>query len=273
MEGRGLAVDGAGGRPGSAPGELVLADLVRGERGGPRGAAEERDEMGGPAPGGALGPELSHLVVLEVGVAELAQGRPLGAEGARGRRRRGGGTGGGGRAGLVRGHGLGPSLVAAAGRRRPSTFALVGATGKRNLRGRRHGESKRLAFEVVLAGAHEAPGGMAGRRLHAPLRSCSMAGELARVTTRGAREASVRALARCAAAVSAIPACQDRHGRWPGHREPPWILASRCTAGCAGASPGHGRAWQGLAGRTWARREGRRTPSAHRRPAQSPDVW
>ena len=178
------------------------------------------------------------------------------AERARGQCRRGGGIG---RAGLVRGHGLGPSVVAAAGRRRPSTFALVGATGKRNLRGRRHGESTRLAFGVVLAGAHEAPGGMAGRRRHAPLRSCSMAGELARVTTRGAREASVRALARCAAAVRAIPACQDRHGRWPGHREPPWILASRCTAGCAGASPGHGRAWQGLAGRPWARRAGRRT--------------
>ena len=52
----------------------------------------------------------------------------------------GGGTGGGGRAGLVRGHGRGPSLVAAAGRRRPSTFALVGATGKRNVRRRRHGD-------------------------------------------------------------------------------------------------------------------------------------
>ena len=39
--------------------------------------------MGDPAAGGALGPELPDLVVLEVGVAELAQGRPLGAEGAR----------------------------------------------------------------------------------------------------------------------------------------------------------------------------------------------
>ena len=61
MEGRGLPVDGAGGRPGSAPGELILADLVRGERGGPRGAAEERGEMGDPAAGGALGPELGQL--------------------------------------------------------------------------------------------------------------------------------------------------------------------------------------------------------------------
>ena len=42
MEGRGLAIDGAGGRPGGAPGELILADLVRGERAGPRGAAEKR---------------------------------------------------------------------------------------------------------------------------------------------------------------------------------------------------------------------------------------
>ena len=55
VEGRGLPVDGAGGRPGGAPGELVLADLVRGQRGGPRGAAEERGEMGGAAAGGANG--------------------------------------------------------------------------------------------------------------------------------------------------------------------------------------------------------------------------
>ena len=107
MEGRGLPVDGAGGRPGGAPGELVLADLVRGERAGPRGAAEEGGEMGDPATGGAVGPELPHLIVLEVGVAEISQGRPLGAERARERRRRAGVTGGGGRAGLVRGHGLG----------------------------------------------------------------------------------------------------------------------------------------------------------------------
>ena len=83
VEGRGLAIDGAGGRPGGAPGELVLADLIGGQRGGPRVAAEEGDEMGDPAAGGALGPELPDLVVLEVGVAELSQGRPLGAERAR----------------------------------------------------------------------------------------------------------------------------------------------------------------------------------------------
>ena len=87
MEGRGLPVDGAGGRPGGAPGELILADLVRGERGGPRGAAEERGEMGDPAAGGAVGPELPDLIVLEVGVAEISQGRPLGAVRARERRR------------------------------------------------------------------------------------------------------------------------------------------------------------------------------------------
>ena len=137
VEGRGLPVDGAGGRPGGAPGELVLADLVRGQRGGPRVAAEERGEMGGAAASGAVGPELPDLVVLEVGVAEIAQGRPLGAERARRRCRRAGGTGGGGRAGLVRGHGLGPSLVAAAGRRRPSTFALVAGTVKGMVQGRR----------------------------------------------------------------------------------------------------------------------------------------
>ena len=94
VEGRGLAIDGAGGRAGGAPGELVLADLIGGQRGGVRVAAEEGDEMGDPAAGGARGPELPDLVVLEVGVAELAQGRPLGAEGARGRRRRVGGVSG-----------------------------------------------------------------------------------------------------------------------------------------------------------------------------------
>ena len=93
VEGRGLPVDGAGGRPGGAPGELILADLVRGQRGGPRGAAEEGGEMGGPAASGAVGPELPDLVVLEVGVAEISQGRPLGAECARGRCRRAGASG------------------------------------------------------------------------------------------------------------------------------------------------------------------------------------
>ena len=88
VERRGLPVDGAGGRPGGAPGELVLADLVRGERGSPCIAAEERGKTGGPAAGGALGPELPDMVVLEVGVDEIAQGRSLGAERARGRRRR-----------------------------------------------------------------------------------------------------------------------------------------------------------------------------------------
>ena len=129
VEGRGLAIDGAGGRPGGAPGELVLADLIRGQRGGPRVAAEEGDEMGDPAAGGALGPELPHVVVLEVGVAELAQGRPLGAEGARGRCRCAGCAGGAGRAGLVRGHGRGPSCRGGRGRAaRRSTLALGGAT-------------------------------------------------------------------------------------------------------------------------------------------------
>ena len=56
--------------PVAAPGELVLADLIGGQRGGLRLAAEEGDEMGDPVAGGALGPELPDLVVLEVGVAE-----------------------------------------------------------------------------------------------------------------------------------------------------------------------------------------------------------
>ena len=127
VEGRGLAIDGAGGRPGGAPGELVLADLIGGQRGGVRVATEARGEMDDPAAGGARGPELPHVVVLEVGVAELAQGRPLGAEGARGQRRRAGGTGGAGRAGVVRGHGRGPSCLAAAGGRPVGPPSLWGA--------------------------------------------------------------------------------------------------------------------------------------------------
>ena len=88
VEGRGLPVDRAGGGPGGTPGELVLADLVRGERAGPRLAAEEGGEMGDPAAGGAVGPELPDLIVLEVGVAEISQGRSLGAERVRRRCRR-----------------------------------------------------------------------------------------------------------------------------------------------------------------------------------------
>ena len=78
VERRGLPVDGAGGGPGGAPGQLVLADLVGGQRGGPRGATEEGGEMGGPAASGALGSELPNLIVLEVGVDEISQGRPPG---------------------------------------------------------------------------------------------------------------------------------------------------------------------------------------------------
>ena len=109
VEGRGLPIDGAGGRPGGAPGELILADLIRGHGGGPRGAAEEGGEMGGPAASGAVGSELPDLVVLEIGVDKVPQGRPLGAERARGRHRRAWVTGGDGRDGFGRGHGRGSS--------------------------------------------------------------------------------------------------------------------------------------------------------------------
>ena len=143
MEGRGLPVDGAGGRPGGAAGELVLADLVRGQRGSPCGAAEERGEMGGPAAGGTVGPELPDQVVLEVGVDEVPQGRPLRAECARGRCRRAGGVGAGWPSRFVWVHGRGSSFPAATGRGRPSTFALGGATGKGNVRRRRDGDGTR----------------------------------------------------------------------------------------------------------------------------------
>ena len=136
VEGRGFAIDGAGGRPGGAPGELVLADLIRGQGGGVRVAAKEDDEMGDPAAGGARGPELPDVVVLEIGVAELAQGRPLGAEGARGRRRRVGGIGSAGRT-RCRARSWQRSLLSGGRGRaaRRSTLALGGATGKRNVRG------------------------------------------------------------------------------------------------------------------------------------------
>ena len=170
VEGRGFAIDGAGGRPGSAPGELVLADLVRGERGGPRGAAEERSEMGGAAAGGAVGPELPDQVVLEVGVAEISQGRPLEAERARQRRagdvgaeghekcrpnrltpagsscnnaarqRRAGDVGAGWPSRFVWVHGRGSSFPAATGGGRRSTFALAGRIGKWNVRRRTDGD-------------------------------------------------------------------------------------------------------------------------------------
>ena len=96
--------------------------------------------MGGPAASGAVGPELPDVVVLEVGVAEISQGRPLGAEGARWRCRAGGNRGWRSirfRAGSWTRFLL---VVAAAGGRRPSTFALVGRTGKGNVRRRRDGD-------------------------------------------------------------------------------------------------------------------------------------
>ena len=40
VEGRGLPINGTGGRPGGAPGPLILAHLVGGERGGPRVSSE-----------------------------------------------------------------------------------------------------------------------------------------------------------------------------------------------------------------------------------------
>ena len=138
VEGRGFAIDGAGGRPGSAPGELVLADLVGGQGGGPRGAAEERGEMGGAAAGGAVGPELPDQVVLEVGVAETSQGRPLEAE--RARQRRAGDVGAGWPSRFVWVHGRGSSFPAATGGDRRSTFALAGRIGKWNVRRRTDGD-------------------------------------------------------------------------------------------------------------------------------------
>ena len=125
VEGRGLPVDGAGGGPGGAPDELILADLVRGERGGAYGATEEGGEMRDPAAGGVDGPELPDLVVLEVGVAEVPQSWPLGAERARRRCGRGGGR----RSGLAAWSRVGPwTRVLLPGRhgRRPSVHIRSG---------------------------------------------------------------------------------------------------------------------------------------------------
>ena len=56
----------------------ILITSNRAVGGGPRVAAEERGEMGDPAAGSAEGSELPDLVVLEIGVDESLQGRPLG---------------------------------------------------------------------------------------------------------------------------------------------------------------------------------------------------
>ena len=61
-------------------------------------------------PRAVLTDRMPDLVVLEIGVDKVPQGRPLGAERARERRRGVCVTGGGGRDGLGRGHGLGSSL-------------------------------------------------------------------------------------------------------------------------------------------------------------------
>ena len=167
VEGRGLPVNGAGGRPGGAPGELVLADLVGGQRGGPRGAAEEGGEMGGPAARGALGSELPDLIVLEVGVAEISQGRPLGAERARERRRRGGERGwlsSRFRAGSWAGSLLG-------GSRGQPPFVHIRSGGRD-----RQGECAEATGRRCV-GSHE-------RRLSAPVRRASSAGAPAPPTVR-----------------------------------------------------------------------------------------
>ena len=74
--------------------------------------------MGGPPASGALGSELPDLIVLEVGVAEISQGRSLGAERARERRRRACVSGGGCRSRSCAGSWAGSLLVVAAGKRR-----------------------------------------------------------------------------------------------------------------------------------------------------------
>ena len=173
VERRGLPIDGAGGRSGGAPGQLVLADLVGGQRGGPRVPAEEGGEMGGPATGGALGSELPDLIVLEVGGAEIAQGRPLGAERARERCASRGGHRGWLSSRSCAGAWAGSlSLVAAASRRRPSTFALVGATGKGNVRRRRDGDGTR-GVHRDCAGDTAPPPGRLGRHRQGTGDGCS----------------------------------------------------------------------------------------------------
>ena len=56
--------DAARAAPRRHAGELILADLIRGQRGSSRVAAEEGGEMGDPAAGGALGSELPDLVAV-----------------------------------------------------------------------------------------------------------------------------------------------------------------------------------------------------------------
>ena len=88
VEGRGFPINGAGGRAGGVSCELILANLVCGQRGGPHLAAEERSEMSHPSPRGANGPELAHRVVFEIGVEEVPERRPVRRELPRRRLRR-----------------------------------------------------------------------------------------------------------------------------------------------------------------------------------------
>ena len=87
---------------------------------------------------------------------------PLGAERARERRRRAGGTGGGGRAGLVRGHGRGPSLWwrPRAGGVRPHSLC-----GARQARGMCEGEGTAMCpvAYAVMRGRHGATAGASRR--------------------------------------------------------------------------------------------------------------
>ena len=103
-------------------------------------------------------------VVLEVGVDEVPQGRPLRAECARGRCRRAGGVGAGWPSRFVWVHGRGSSFPAATGRGRPSTFALGGATGKGNVRRRRDGDGTRGVR------AQASPTGRPAGHVSAPIR-------------------------------------------------------------------------------------------------------